>query len=462
MKPIRILVLMIVFMACFGARRSAFAAFSCQTVHSAVQHLYIEKSPLRDRILSALRFQSPYRSSYIRNLPVLQIKDDHMLALFASFRENRVSQAQQVDILLSHPEMIQMKVSKSMMKEFVRSYQDRLQNDVFTEANRPLIQNKMTKAVTDQCESGSCWIQSSTSLLSQLTGKNISEAYLYACSLLDRGLRAADKRTPGDLEGGTIAEYLYLIQKYGYLEEKDWQPESPVFSSAKKIKEKFEDAYVEYRNQPNADPDKTKAQYIESIHNILSPYVADLSKAANLSLGWIAQRIEIFDFEIIEDSKYRDFTRNSYFWGESADSRDRKLVFSATGDFDTAVNQILSQVDQSREVTLTIKTPKNSDLSSSRLLEKPVGKNNFREIPHALTVVGYVVDARGHLLLLKVKNSWGAKSGDQGFLYLSRDYLKSILEGFSYLKISDEIMLNLPEYPFPSHSPIPLQTLPVH
>jgi hypothetical protein len=465
MRIDRILASMIVFSAFVGVPQGAFAAFTCPTVYSTVKYLYIENSSLKDRILSALRFRSPYRSAYIRSLKELQIKDDHMLALFASFREKRISQSQQVEILLAHPKMIQMKVSRSLMKEFVQSYQDRLQSEVLTAIDRPLIQNRMSKAVTDQCASGSCWIQASTSLLSQMTGKNISEAYLYTCSLLDRGIRAADQINPGDLEGGTIAEYLALIQKYGYLEEKDWQPGSPIFSDAKKIKEKFQNAFVEYQNPSNTDPERAKAKYIEAIQNILSPYVADLSRIQNIALKWIPQRIEIFDFEIAPDTKpdtKYDFKRNSYFWEDSADVRDRKLVFSAMGDFNTAVNLIMSQVDQSREVKLTIKIPRNSDLSSSRLLARPIGKNNFREIPHALTVVGYVADASGRLLLLKVKNSWGTKSGDQGFLYLSREYLQSILEGFSYLKASDMIMESPPEYPFPTHAPVPLEGSLIH
>lgn len=323
-----------------------------------------------------------------------------------------------------------------------------------------------TTAIKNQCNYGSCWIYGTVANIETdfvlRTGKQVSlsEPYLILRSLEERIDQAL--RTPGMQlgEGGRYEAAQYLVEKYGALPADVWQPRIPFESSPHSTRmmafldHRIAQYHLDLANH-RASPKKLLKKAKKDLEEILLSYTGPLPKDFSHDGIHYADALEFGAY--VSPSSGKDvqaFTMNS-------DKLPKKLVekIPADGGSNTAWGSKaktqftgLSADEMEKTIVAAVKNHKSVAVfteMSNAFIDKGLGIMSIEAIPmpkgfkpvpasyrrnfnisggsHQMAIVGVDLDEQGRVIKYKIKNSWGEKSGDEGFYHMYPDYFRTFV-----------------------------------
>jgi C1A family cysteine protease len=391
----------------------AYSAPTCGNIFTSVMPFSVTSPGLMGKLLGSYHPSSDrLYAKYEEVLPYAKTNNDFM-DLFASFRENKVSLKAQKNILQNHPGLKSLNAPSSTIDEYVQNYNQSLTERTIESTQSPLFQELRSEKVVDQCATGSCWINSSTSVLESVlkdaTRADISEQYIYLQSVITRALSSAMKQGTMD-EGGSLEEFMSLVKAQGYVLSSDWKPKSDVFQNKVNVHRMMHTLASKYRVLFSVVSQSISPE--ENILELKKDFMAEANEQLSKIFGPLPEQKQIkklppkMAFQMIQRSA------KNYF-------------------FHQILDQIAGRLDLGQEVFISLNSePKD-------FMQKDIVKQSSGviDVSHAMAVVGYIKDSAGKVQLLKVKNSWGTGIGDQGFIYLSSEFLN---QSFIYAGVIDK------------------------
>lgn len=387
------LILLLIYWLSILSGTGAYAAKTCDQVFTSTKPFSVSLPNLMGRIQSQLLYTNEVAYSFSRIIPLAHTHQD-FLDLFASFNENKVPLIVQKKLLQSHPIFRSYRINDQLFDSYISNFNAQYLNSSQIYVDSPLYNEITSPKVIDQCATGTCWINSSTSMLESVLTiaerPNISEHYLYLESLIERAKESSISGSK-NFEGGNMYAYMYIIQKKGYVETKDWQPKFNIYKHRERILRPLKNLADKYRPlfKLSQDAENLSARFVQEAEELLSNIVGPFPDAT-------------IKKAIPKDLSVEFFHRNI-----------------STDSITEALEKISKTIDGGHEVMISLKS-NTQDFRQKNIVNFATGKGNSN---HAMVVVGYVKDAYGNVQLLKIKNSWGQKIGLSGYIYLSRSFL---------------------------------------
>lgn len=324
--------------------------------------------------------------------------------------------------------------------------------------------------VISQGETGTCWSFSTTSFLEseiiRLTGKKIdlSEMYNVRNTYLDKAENYVMRQGKAQFgEGGLNHDVINSARKYGVVPETD-------FSGKVRPKEQFNHSKMEAeleaivkkavaetpKNYPN-----WKTDYLAVIDNYMGKFNANKIISPTLSIDntksnneeksltpkqfLATTKLNLDDYVTITSftnepfySKFilniPDNFANGSFYNLPLDEFIQNIDNALDKGFSLALDTDVSEETFSGKNGIAV-IPENENDTQIILTEIKPEKNitpEFRQSEfesystqddHLMHIIGKVADQNGNSYY-KVKNSWGRKSGKDGFMYISLAYMR--------------------------------------
>jgi C1A family cysteine protease len=397
------------FLMCLNST-TAFAAIgpNCSELFSPVAPFTVSEPQFFGKVLGTMFSNYGYKATYQEVLKYADTQSDFN-DLFASFKANKISQRQQKSILKLHPALRALKATDQILEDYVVRYNKTIDKKLIEDVHSPAFKELNSSKVIDQCSTGTCWINSATSALESSLSKSeridISEQYIYAQSLIDQtfkstihGLRIS--------EGGNLTKFYELIREHGYVLTKDWSPKIDIYKNPKELKQKLIHLAAAYRSNV--------------IYAVKS---GDKDLLASLEQNIKAHARTVIETELgplPEPSLIKKIP-------DQLEVRFLTTRFTAKTLSDVLL-EISRHIDQGQEAYISLNSNGN-DFKQKKTLEQSTG---YSPIGHAMAIVGYIKDGQGQVALLKIKNSWGKEIGDDGFIYLSRTFLRQTFASAGY------------------------------
>lgn len=378
----------------------AISAPLCGQVFSSVKPFSVTSPGLMGKILGSFKSSEWHVSKYGEVLKYAQTNSD-FIDLFASFRENKVPYSIQGEILKNHPRLKSLNATESLIKDYVQKYNSGLDKVLLESPDSPLFKELSSPKVVDQCSSGTCWINASTSVLenalSDANQIDISEQFIYLKSLIHRSLESSRQNSPF-YEGGDFAEYLKFVTKDGYVLSSDWTPNKNIYQHNNEIITALNVVVSQYRSifsflSKSFHPE-------DNLEEAQRNFISDAEAAITNIIGPLPEKHLVKQLPphlVFESIERRDLSQS----------------------FNVILSKIADNVDAGKEVYISLNS-KPQDFAQKDVLEKSMGGY---QTSHAMSVVGYIKDSSGTVQLLKIKNSWGKNIGDGGFIYLSNFFI---------------------------------------
>lgn len=331
-----------------------------------------------------------------------------------------------------------------------------------------------TGKVSDQCNYGSCWVHARLShiegLTQQLTGKSIklSRQYLIAQSLLDRIDAALESPYRPISAGGNAYTADRLTRDYGLVPDDPsvWKPrinfqKSP--HAGRLIY--FLNARAAKFHMDAKDLTPESKAYLD-LQDIARKEMRDILKTYT---GTLPRKFE-FQGETYTPKSFSKTLIPKYnpkpLWvfpeteqlsgnlkSEALDSVSPLPSYTKASreSIEKMEKRIIKAIQSGQSVTLSYEnipsfSDRDSGILSLEAFNTPAGfrppSRTFRETfqdaggHHAVDVVGVDLDAEGRIIKLKIKNSWGTDSGDNGYYHMYRDYFEHFVTSI-YLSDSE-------------------------
>ncbi len=373
----------------------AISAEICDQIFSTVKPFSVSQPTYIAKLVGKVFPSTGFTPRYRQVVPYAQTNGE-FIDLFASFRANNISIKTQKKLLREHPSLASLRVPDSMIEDYVQAYNKIIDNTYVTDLNSPVYKTLLSEKVINQCATGTCWINSSTSVLESTLSKekriDISEQYIYLRSLIDR---SRNKSMFGDdiTEGGTMNEYIALVKKHGYALNSDWQPSIDIYRDRTRVLKPLIELANSYHPLFKSAMERRD---IEGTYSLENAFNHDAEKIVANIVGPLP-------------------SQNLLRKLPSTLKIERMNPNENIIDIHEILNRIGTSIDQGKEVFIGLNSTV-ADFSQSSLVEQSTG---LAPQGHAMAVVGYVKDSKGQVQLLKVKNSWGTNIGDNGFIYLS-------------------------------------------
>jgi bleomycin hydrolase len=319
-------------------------------------------------------------------------------------------------------------------------------------------------AVKDQCNYGSCWIYGTVANIetefARRTGKqlSLSEPYLILRSLEERIAEAL--ATPGKQlgEGGRYEAAQSLIEKYGALPADAWSPRIPFESNPHNtrlltfIDHRIAKYHLDVASRAGS-PKKLRRQAEKDLKELLQAYAGPLPKEFSfdgvqytdaMDFGaYVApssgREVQTFAMKAQDmpdnlfQQRPKDGDSNKVFGSKiktkfnfvTADELEKTIVAAVKNGKSVAISTEMSRafIDRSTGIMSIEAMPMPKGF-------KPAPANyrsnfNISGGSHQMAIVGVDLDKHGRVIKYKIKNSWGAESGDAGFYHMYPDYFRT-------------------------------------
>lgn len=320
-----------------------------------------------------------------------------------------------------------------------------------------------TSSVKAQGITGTCWSFSTSSFLEnevfRITGKKVdlSEMYSVRKAYEDKAFNYLYRQGKAQLsEGGLSHDVINAVQQYGLVPE-------AVFSGFK-INKTYNHKGLDKTIKALADSvlkdskHYTSSQFKKDVNTILDKKIgADITTFE--AAGTIYTPKEYANFLQINPDDYITLTSyvhapfysefilsipdnysNGIYYNLPLDEYITQIKLALSRGYSLVIDADVSEKTWSREYGLAVIPNPNTDLENKRSFKKlfthpfqePLISQEDREAAfldfsttddHLMHIVGLVKDQNGNIYF-KVKNSWGEKSGNQGFYYMSEAYMR--------------------------------------
>lgn len=338
----------------------------------------------------------------------------------------------------------------------------------FTHSNKYTVEVVDQSEILNQCGLGTCHIHSWVSMLEQnFKSKQhqdlkISTHYLSYQHWLKKSLSLLNDKTENVTVklGANIFASRMAIYNYGIVPDKIWTfnrkfQEAPL---SKRINEYIQNIVA------NAKWNMSKATSDEYKEKIRLEAQNEIIEVFNNIVGKVPEKF------IYENKLYTPQTFLKVFFPELlkpitqieiADHEDskttmlesRKTFKKISASLDVALNTLKQVLDGGQNVYLSYShnehfVDKNAGIMSISAFEIPPGgapldrdTRSFYKIPesgHAVQIVGYDLDLNTNKIIkLKIKNSWGDKSGENGYFHMYLDYFNAFATGINFIETPD-------------------------
>lgn len=332
------------------------------------------------------------------------------------------------------------------------------------------IKDILATPVMSQGATGTCWSFSTTSFLEaeiiRITGKNIdlSEMYNVHNTYLDKAENYVMRQGKAQFgEGGLSHDVINSAKKYGIVPESNYigktnpdeqynhsKMEAELEAIVKKAVAETPKKYPNWKADYMTVLDSYMGKFDEN--KIISPKPSiDNSKISNEEKSLTPQqflattKLNLNDYVTITSYKSQpiyskfilnipDNFANGSFYNLSLDEFIQNIDNALEKGFTLALDTDVSEVTFSEKNGIAV-IPENEADAQIILTEIKPEKNitpeyrqaefeNFdTQDDHLMHIIGKVIDQKGNPYY-KVKNSWGTKSGRDGFVYISVPYVK--------------------------------------
>jgi bleomycin hydrolase len=324
--------------------------------------------------------------------------------------------------------------------------------------------------VTSQDKSGTCWSFSTTSFLEaeiiRLTGKKIdlSEMYNVRNTYLDKAENYVMRQGKAQFgEGGLSHDVINSARKYGVIPENNFT--GKINPNEKYNHEKMEAELEAIVKKAVAETPKNYPNWKADYAAILDAYMGkyDENEAAVSPRFTVDNKTNFEDKQLtpkqfLASTKLNlddyvtitSFTNEPYYSGFILNIPDN---FANGSLYNLPLDEFIQNIDNALDkgFTLTLDTdatektfsgesglavvPENPDDTKAIMTEiKPEKiitpeyrqaefENYDTQDDHLMHIIGKVADQKGNQYY-KVKNSWGTKSGKDGFVYISVPYIR--------------------------------------
>lgn len=316
--------------------------------------------------------------------------------------------------------------------------------------------------IKKQCNLGACSPHALTTQLELLTlyhtgnHQRFSSHYLILNLWRDKAIKALNTRTLTDriTPSSDFFFTLSIVRKYGVLPERHIESPSPPFSTLP-----FSARVIEHVTQ-------YVAEAITGMNN-----AKNINESEQIQLKAVTYLHQFFDQLMPKYSS--DFNPVSYARRFVPEIYHRKAIaiklnevaeitMQASNDkiieieIARALPVIKSTIDSGRSVYLSFENNKAFARHAHGLLtmnplintaQKPLTQSqqkNFKTPAriHAVQIVGYNLDQHGNLIGFKIQNSYGSKSGVNGYYYMDINYFKAFAK---YIAIFDSFDVEIPK-----------------
>lgn len=319
--------------------------------------------------------------------------------------------------------------------------------------------------VTSQGNTGTCWSFSSTSFLeaeiirTTHSQVDLSEMYNVRNTYLDKADNYVMRQGKAQFgEGGLNHDVINSAKKYGIALESNFSgkinPEDKhdhskmVAELEAIVKKAVADTPVKYPNW--------KADYIA----VLDKYMGKTDNAKPMKAPAIVgnYRINLNDYVTITSFTHEpvhskfilnipDNFANGSFYNLTLDEFVENIDYALDKGFTLALDSDVSEktfspskgvavIPENPEDSVTILTEIKPEKNITPELRQTEFENYNTQDDHLMHIVGKAKDQKGNIYY-KVKNSWGTKSGINGYIYMSVPYLR--LKAISVLLHKDAL-----------------------
>ncbi len=329
-------------------------------------------------------------------------------------------------------------------------------------------------AIKNQCNLGTChlhsWLASmeKTYTLRSNEVLTLSNQYMSAQQFLARSLMQlkSDKSDVTIPLGAGPLDSRNSILRYGVIPEGVWTPKTEFYKNpqAQIFKEYTENIIGRTKDLAG------KAENPEIKQAILQNGIQQILK---LHRDFVGELPKTFQWEGRQWTP-QEFAKEkfSFFLGPQTQmivNADRKAMPHAEqvgmdkrvySDIDSVEATTANLIDQGRMVYLSYEhhaeyVDKATGILSIRAFytpdyAKPLNRQQ-RELfkknggGHAVQIVGYERHPQtGHIVKWKIKNSWGEKSGDEGYYHMYDDYFRAFTRSITYQEENPAVSLKMP------------------
>ncbi|MEK8179603.1 C1 family peptidase [Flavobacterium buctense] len=320
--------------------------------------------------------------------------------------------------------------------------------------------------VIDQQNTGTCWSFSTTSFLEaeiiRTTGVKIdlSEMYNVRNIYLDKADNYVMRQGKTQFgEGGLNHDVINSARKYGLALQNDFsgkiKPDDK-YDHSKMVSELEEILKKAVAETPAKYPNwKTDYKAVLDRYMGETEYVSPIVKEAVSTIYLINFDDYVTITSFTHEPVYSKFIlnipdnfSNGYFYNLSLDEFIQNIDYALDKGFTIALDSDVSESTFSGQFGIAV-IPQNETDNKTILTEIKPEKmitpeyrqaefENYNTMDdHLMHIIGKAKDQKGNLYY-KVKNSWGTKSGRNGFVYMSVAYLK--LKAISVLVHKDGLM----------------------
>lgn len=318
-----------------------------------------------------------------------------------------------------------------------------------------------TTPIRSQCQYGSCWIYGTLAdveaqiLREKGVKLDLSEQYLILQSLQERIALAL--ASPGKQleEGGLIDIAQRLMETHGMLPASAWQPRVPFESDPHKkrlmsfLQNRIGRFHVDAAKQPGRR-EKLLAETKADLQAILNAYVGEPPKSFTYNGIKFASPLAFAkeflpaQSDLVMMQPQREALEESLLKLKPASHGNKPMgPRGKRSDLTVSIERMEKSIVDSLKKGHTVPfgsemahefIDKETGIMSTHAFYTPPG---FTPAPrayrtafgisgggHAMMIVGVDLDQSGKVIKFKVKNSWGTKSGDEGFYHMYEDYFR--------------------------------------
>lgn len=311
-----------------------------------------------------------------------------------------------------------------------------------------------TVNVKDQCSTSHCHMYTWSAELENSSGIQIANSYLDAMRIYDQTLEAL-KLGKTDLSLGSFAfESRNSIRKYGIVPESAWQGskkfiQQPMYShlegalEAILVRAAWVAANTKDKSLKTLAKEEARREILLMIENVTGKLPTEFTyENTTYTPRSFAETFFPELYVPIVDVRMQNV--------KVVERHKTGARISLKMDFLRSEKMMRQVLDQGRALFLSYRhhrqfvDPKTGVMSieafayprmAGALSPSLMSRYSKWGGSHAVLVVGYELDpATGRVRKWKIQNSWGDKSGDNGYFHMYRDYFERFAWGFTFVK----------------------------